>query len=310
MARLGKGKPMDVQAKALLHQHLDLTSRHEVKQQLSIKGSKSTGKIHSIRTFNKYSESLKKAGEWLQKQFNLRHLNQLTSQQAQQYLQMRRSTGIGQKQLDTDRNSLQFLFKNEKLVRVMSGVKPIRSSKRYTTEQVNQIIRSQSPKNSLATRIASETGLRAHELLTIRRADELTPSLHRNWRQERFQGREGVRYVVTGKGGLRREVMMSHETSMYLEAHRLAEPRQVTDRGVYYQQHYDISGGNKWSKSFGDASQRVLGWSKGAHGLRHTYVQQRMKELQGLGKEYKEARDIISQELGHFRGDVVETYLR
>ncbi len=35
-----------------------------------------------------------------------------------------------------------------------------------------------------------------------------------------------------------------------------------------------------------------------------------MRELQGLGKAYYPAREIVSQELGHFRGDIVEVYLR
>jgi hypothetical protein len=55
---------------------------------------------------------------------------------------------------------------------------------------------------------------------------------------------------------------------------------------------------------------RALGRSTGAHGLRHAYAQERMRELQNRGVPYKEARAILSQELGHFREDVVETYLR
>ena len=97
---------------------------------------------------------------------------------------------------------------------------------------------------------------------------------------------------------------------MRLEKQSLAQPRTVRDRGLDYRQYYDIGGGNAWSKSFSDASDRALGWSNGAHGLRHSYAQERMLELQDQGKNYYEARDIVSQELGHFRGDVVEIYLR
>ncbi|MGH8490682.1 MAG: hypothetical protein ACREXS_17910 [Gammaproteobacteria bacterium] len=55
---------------------------------------------------------------------------------------------------------------------------------------------------------------------------------------------------------------------------------------------------------------RALGWSTGAHGLRHAYAQERMCELQAHGKSYNLARELVSQELGHFRGDIVEVYLR
>ncbi|KAG1682859.1 Valine--tRNA ligase [Nymphon striatum] len=47
-----------------------------------------------------------------------------------------------------------------------------------------------------------------------------------------------------------------------------------------------------------------------AHGLRHSYAQERMGELrsQGLTREY--ALEIVSQELEHFRPDITEIYLR
>ena len=35
-----------------------------------------------------------------------------------------------------------------------------------------------------------------------------------------------------------------------------------------------------------------------------------MRELQGRGLFYREALEIVSQELGHFRADITEVYLR
>ena len=107
-----------------------------------------------------------------------------------------------------------------------------------------------------------------------------------------------------------REVALPRDLANRLESRRLDEPQRVTDRGIYYQQLYNLGAGKAWSQSVGDASTRALGWSTGAHGLRHAYAQERMKELQNQGKNYYAAREIVSQELGHFRGDVVETYLR
>ena len=40
------------------HSHLDLSSRHDAKVSLGIKGNQSTGKIHSIRTLKNYVLSL------------------------------------------------------------------------------------------------------------------------------------------------------------------------------------------------------------------------------------------------------------
>jgi len=50
--------------------------------------------------------------------------------------------------------------------------------------------------------------------------------------------------------------MLPNRLADALEARRLREPVQVTDRGVHYRQHYDIGGGRAWSQSFSSASKR------------------------------------------------------
>ena len=184
------------------------------------------------------------------------------------------------------------------------------STRSYTSTQIARIASAQSKRNSLATQIAHNAGLRAHELLTIRPAHERQASTHREWNADRFAGRDGDRYTVEGKGGLVREVLLSRELVAKLEATRLDEPRQVTDRGVKYAQHYDIGGGRSWSQSFSSAIQRELGFSNGAHGLRHSYSQERMKELQRGGMFYNDAKGTVAQEVGHFDKKTTGAYLR
>ncbi len=301
---------MNVQARSVLKGFLDLSSRHAAKQSLSVKGSRTTGRIHSLRTFEKYAGSLKQAGEWGRVHGGVRHLKDFTPALAQAYLEDRAVQGLSQKQLDADRNALQFITGRESLERVYALTPAEKGSRAYTPVQVQMIAARQGMRNALATEIAHRAGLRAHELLTIKSLGEAEASVHRSWRPDRFLGREGVGYVVEGKGGLRREVLLDRHLAERLEARRLDIPQSVTDRGVFYTQHYDLGGGKTWSQSVTDAANRALGWSTGAHGLRHSYAQERMAELQDLGKPYGIAREIVSQELGHFRADVVETYLR
>jgi integrase len=310
MARFGKGRPMDVQARALLKANLSLVSRHEAKRASGVKGSRSTGRIHSLATFDKYAAALKQAGEWAREFAGLHHMKAFTAELGQQYLADRAAQGIGQKQLDTDRNALEFIVGKGSLAREAALGKSEMSSRAYTPAQIRLVAIHQRDRNALATELAWRAGLRAHELLTLQRAGEAQASGHRCWSPDRFFGRDGERYIVTGKGGLRREVLIPREMVERVEACRLQSAQAVTDRGITYRRHYDIGGGNAWSKSFGEASFRILGWSQGAHGLRHSYAQERMRELQGLGKSYHAAREIVSQELGHFRGDIVEVYLR
>jgi integrase len=310
---------MAEQAAALLRQYLDLSSRHAAKLELAVRGGGSTGRIHGLRTFEKYRASLRQAGEWVREHQGLRHLSELTPEQAQAYLEHRAASKIGQRHLDIERRVLEFVTGPGSLQRVIAGAsRPVAGSRLYTTSQVEMIQRAQTEANALATAIAYEAGLRAHELLTLRRSGEDQASPHRRWRAERFAGRDGVRYVVTGKGGLKRDVLLSPETAARLEARRLDASRDVVDRGIRYQQVYDLNGGNRWAASFSAASERALGWSRGAHGLRHSYAQERLRELQGLrtpdgkpaGLRYREAKQIVSQELGHFRADIVNAYLR
>ncbi|MCV5948099.1 site-specific integrase, partial [Escherichia coli] len=112
-----------------------------------------------------------------------------------------------------------------------------------------------------------------------------------------------------GKGGLSREVQIPNHLAEKLEERRLDTPQQLSDRGVNYESHYNIAGGHKFSDAFSKASSRALGYSNGAHGLRHSYAQNRYEQLANHFERI-DVMTIISQELGHFRPDITEVYLR
>jgi hypothetical protein len=44
--------------------------------------------------------------------------------------------------------------------------------------------------------------------------------------------------------------------------------------------------------------------------LRHSYAQDRVMELQTLRLSQEAAKEVVSQELGHFRPEITDTYLR
>ena len=245
-------------------------------------------------------------------------LKEITTEQAQQYL-ADRAVEVGQSKLNMERQTLDKLLtytgqleSGEKLEKVVSEKAQVLESRAYTQEQIAMITDAQQTQNSLSTQIAAASGLRAHELLTIERISERqadTPQGKEVVSEGKFDGLE-ANYTVQGKGGLIREVYIPPHLAEKLEERRLDTPRHITDRGVHYQQKYDINGGQKWSNSFSQASNRVLSWSNGAHGLRHTYAQERMGQLAQRSYSYNEARTITSQELGHFRPSITEVYLR
>lgn len=272
--------------------------------------NKKSGRIHSVGSSNAYQQSLKQFAKWLIKHGSLNGVHKATSKQADAYL-LYRANQVQQKTLNRDIRAIEILL-STKLQRVTSNVPQSGlslQSRVYSRDQIALIQQAQSEANAFSTQVAWEAGLRASELLSLRRSDEASASHHRKWHSRRFSGLDGVVYIVKGKGGLIREVMLSQETASRLEVHRLPAPIEVHDRGIKHHKYYDIRGGQSWSQSFRAASKRTLGWSKGGHSLRHTYAQRRILQLSARFS-FSTAKQIVSQELGHFRKDIIHAYLR
>ena len=286
---------------------------HAVSSKIALGASrhdnKDDGLIHAVRTAQAYKGALTGYTEFLQDN-RLGDLKSATAETAQMYLAERQEARLSQKTLDQDRQAIQCHLA-QKLDRVQALEKTALSTRSYTRDQVREIASNQSGRNSLATQITHAAGLRASELNTLRPVSERPASTHRTWSADRFTGRSGERYTVAGKGGLIREVLIPHELAVRLEATRIAGgPVPVTDRGVHGEKYYNIGGGKNWSTSFSRVSENRLGWSNGGHGLRHSYAQQRMGELQGGGFQYELALATVAQELGHFSPSTTEAYLR
>ncbi|MDR8526214.1 site-specific integrase [Shewanella fidelis] len=273
------------------------------------------GVLKSVSTASNYEKSLTQVAKYIQEN-KLGSLRQMTPETAKTYLEYR-GQAVGQKTLDMERQALQCMMRHvtrqlnedHKLPVIKSELEEALSSRAYPVHQVEIILKAQQPHNALATEISFAAGLRAHELFTLRPAKE-QPADPRPKLTTKWQGIIGDRFTVTGKGGLTREVVLPWHLTERLEALKLDHPSQKIDRGIYYTQYYAIGGGKNWSSSFSEASKRHLGWSSGAHGLRHSYAQSRMEKLQSLGLSRALALETVSQEMGHFRPDITEVYLR
>lgn len=276
--------------------------------------SKLSGKIASIGSERDYRQCYLNFLRWCDD--NGIHPNfRANLSTLKQYLDERREW-VQQKALNQERQALQIVFK-QKLPHFKSLQKSVYDKRSYTLQEVNAIIYHQNEKNSITSWLSFFCGMRAHESATISPATERNSSTHRNWDPLRFTGLHHYRlYTVIGKGGLVREVAVPLWLSNRLEARRIS-PIKVVDREIIYFSYYDIGFGQAWSQSFTSASKRALGFSRGAHGLRHSFAKWRLQVL--IEKLEKNPRQpspeehallILSQELGHFRLDIVYTYLR
>ena len=268
--------------------------------------------ISGLGTSHSYEASLKLAAQWL-KDTGRGSLYELSPKAAKQYLSERAKL-VGQKTLDRDRQALQAVlratgrFNSKGRISVIQADKQqVLKSRNYTDEQWRLIAEHQTPRNALSTELVAASGVRAHELLTLRPAVE-QPMSQRPADPAKF--RSGIRYTVVGKGGLVREISLPPELAKRLEAYRRDEAVTRIDRRIHYKSYYDIGGGQAWSQSFTQASKVALEFSNGGHGLRHTYAQERHRELQVLLGDNDRAKQVVSQEVGHFRPEITDTYLR
>ena len=200
---------------------------------------------------------------------------------------------------------------HKKLKFVRSELETIVAARDYKFCEILEIIKNISAKNALAILLCYYSGLRAHELATLQREDEDRRSATRAWSDSLFDMEdEFAIFVVAGKGGLRRQVAIPYELADMLITRRFNVPRKVTDRGIYYWMNYDLGYGKALSQCFSRASLKHLGWSTGLHGTRHSYAKNRIKKLVECHYTLEQAKLIVSQELGHFRPEIVNCYLR
>lgn len=270
--------------------------------------------LPSIRSGQNYLERLTTIGKYAQ-DIGLPRLRDMTPNDCINYLE-RRGQEVKQSTLDIEKLALQYtlqltgkLDKSEKLPRINSELDQTLRSRFYNKDQIELIKSHQSDAYRLSIEITYACGLRAADLYTLKPVEEQPPH-QRPANIEKFLGREGERYTVISKGGLIREISMPFELAQRLEECRLAEAVKIVDRGVVHWSQYNIKGGHHLSDAFSKASNRALGWSRGVHGLRHSFAQERMKELQKYGLSYTRALQTVSQEMGHFRTEITLVYLR
>lgn len=274
--------------------------------------AKAQNKVSSVRTLHAYRATYERFSAWLKDRGNTIALHHTNAHHAIVYLHDRAAV-VGQKTLDVETSALRKLT-GDAIPRIQSTYTPARDlaheSRAYTRAQIELIVAHQDARNALATLVSAEAGLRASELATLRRYDERPPKAGGNWHPETWSHRENwERFTVKGKGGLVREIRLSSALARELELNRIAETHG-RDRGVDRCKVYDIGSGNAHSQSFSGASRRALGFSHGAHGLRHGFAQSELRAHIERGINTRTALRLVSQQLGHWRHSITFVYLR
>ena len=277
--------------------------------------------LYSIRTREEYRAILVRQATWARKTHG-RTLDRLTPDQTREYLEGR-AKEVGDKRLSQERCALALLdhlrpYEQEWKREIQSAKKgPGRLatvSRSLKGNEAARVMEYQTDRNVFATEVALAGSLRASELMTLRPIAERPPSPRQEWDERRFNYlRDPVAYTVQGKGGLVREVRFERELADRIEARRWEDGKlhRVKDRGVPCLTRYNlVTSSNAWEQSFRRACKQALGHSLGAHSTRHTFVAERMDALKAEGFGDYEARLLVSQQLGHFRPEILDDYLR
>ncbi len=283
--------------------------------------SKTSGAIlRSDRTVLRYQGDLGRAAEYVQEKYGVTKLKNITHEQAQEYINLRLQENIRVRTVQGYAKALELLpLVTELTVPSRSSDAQDKASGRraYTQEQFKEIQqRLLNPAAKLAVQVILESGCRTQDLASLRfTADRPLQNARLNrLHTDRFAGREEwVKVTFIGKGGHEYMSSVSAQTAEALRDFSLLAPRDFRERdqeNVVTQQYYDLPVGKQLSQLWTQASKRTFGFSRGIHGLRHAFAQERVRELQEHGMTWQKALECASQLMGHYRAEQISTYLR
>lgn len=266
-------------------------------------------KVTSVVTEKAHVSALTGYSKWMGTNGG-KHLKRSSPADAMQFLKARAMI-CKQSTIDLDRQAINLhLHSDHPLGFVASQVPTVPLNRAYTPKQIDLLVESAEEDLGFSISLANDGGFRGMELITVADPADLKPS-KRDWSAHLFCGREdAMPFVVHGKGGLEREVRVSKKWAGKLAPLARHEPWTVLHRGAHLISRFNLMGGHEFSIKFGKLSMKVLGFSFGAHGLRHSYAQRRRDEIMCCGFSFDQALVILSQELGHFHIKNTLAYLR
>ncbi len=305
--------------------HEKYTLREQAKKYVAARAnrgkSKASGAIlRSDRTVQRYQGDLGRAAEHIQQKYGVIKLKDITHTKAQTYIDQRLKEKICVRTLQGYAKALELLPLVNKLTLPSRKTDPNDKPKErraYTIEQINEIQKNlPSFAAKLATQVIVESGCRSQDLasMCLESVRPVKNARLTKLHADRFAGREDwVRVSFIGKGGHEYTSTISHELAKNVEKFRLYEGRDFRERNqenVVTKQYYDLPAGWKLSLIWTEAAKRTFGFSRGIHGLRHTFAQERVRMMQMLDMTWDKILECVSQQMGHYRAEQVRTYLR
>jgi hypothetical protein len=293
-------------------------ARNEARKTLSESGQSATSEniasltgIYSYGTAETYLDKWVECGKFAKDEFGVRNIEQLTSEHIKAYLESKVEEGVAYSTFQVNAAALEKLetalnMYSEKFdkgneygfkeavseVRITASAELTRFSGDRAYDAPRALINSLSDdSHRLAASVQLEAGVRVNETAKI------TEGQLRGIATDTHTGIAVGKFEFEGKGGKMNEGQMSPETYEKLVAH-------IAEHGSF-----QISA-DSYRNDLKNASNESGQDYNGSHGLRWSFAQERVSELQQHGHSLFVSHGIVSGEMGHNRVEITEHYTK
>mgnify|MGYP001236394622 FL=1 len=272
----------------------------------------------SIKTRARYKEGVKHFAKFTAETFNKQNLNNIRNNHLEAYVEQMQEAGYSASYVTTNLSAIRFfvdqikdssyIWDNERLGVIPRGAEErIGPTRSWTQNEINNMQKIANEKGfgrvADMIKLAHLQGLRIHEVTRLERVD-LQRALKNDF------------LTIKGKGGLVRNVPITNQESKdhIQKLYDQTNPKvwkvfvnkyEKTHEVIKQAQNFIYNHRNQVQENNGGNRANIT-----FHGLRHTYAQERYAELRNSGKTDYDARLKVSHELGHFRVEITNIYLK
>lgn len=305
---------------------------------------KKSGNLANANTLKAYREVWNELGNFLKHEHKLSDFQQIESRHIEVYFRQKIVNGISEQRAELISSALgkleialksasekfdaRYIYDFSVRQNILDDAKELgllkkgSKSKDFSRAYSNPIAvigAIASPPYKLAAKIQLEGGCRVEAVIRIDKEMRLkTRKLENNSLEEKVQvvGVEDEYSILPQLQGVRQDEWTNQQKGYLLTVEKGGKPGLIALNLATYKELEDIlrkEGVLKidyysYLKSLKVASQKTAQKYQGTHGLRWNFAQNRLAELQKYGLSYREARQIVSWEMKHFREDITGHY--
>jgi site-specific recombinase XerD len=266
----------------------------------------------SIQTRYRYKDGVQHFAKFLAETYKKQNLNKIQAKHLQGYVEQMQEWGYSKSYVTTNLSAIRYLIDlsggdskklpNNRDLAVNARTKEDRigSNKAWEVDEVKRFTNYAESigqtRYADMVKVGFAYGLRIHEVARLDKND-LLKSLNEN------------QLTVKGKGGLVRNVPL-HDSELIRWLYNITPVGEKVFVKQDEKAHHVINSLQSFIIRNQDKFVENIDNSRHFHGLRHLYAQTRYKVFVEEGLNERQAKLKVAHELGHFRAEITEVYLK